>query len=305
MELPFTTVDVFTDTPFQGNQLAIVTIPAGTTLSQAQKQAIACEFNYSETTFVHEEGDATSPERRFDIFTTTEELPFAGHPTIGTAVSLQPQGVTTLHAKAGRIGIESTGHNSVRAAIPHNVRLHAKRLRDLGNGPFSSSAPAIAAAEKDAVVFSIVKGMTFILTELPSLEALAAVRICPTDFRPAELLDEGWRDTLLSAYYFVRLGAESVGGRTVQKIRTRMVTSSIEDPATGSAASALTAYLSLYELSDQSASFEITQGVEMGRESHIYIDTGVDETEEGRILRTLHLGGKATQVIKGVVSVPV
>lgn len=69
MELPYTTVDVFTDTPFEGNPLAIVTIPAAVTLTQAQKQAIAREFNYSETTFVHETDDASSTTRRFDIFT--------------------------------------------------------------------------------------------------------------------------------------------------------------------------------------------------------------------------------------------
>ncbi|KAF6806791.1 phenazine biosynthesis [Colletotrichum sojae] len=302
MELPFTTVDVFTDTPFAGNPLAIVTIPKGKTLSQAQKQAIAREFNYSETTFVH---DADGTERTFDIFTPDSELPFAGHPTIGTAVFLRPQGVTTLRAKAGPISLEPTGPDSVRAEIPHSVRLHAKRLCDLGPGPFTGSPAAVAAAERDAPIFSIVNGMTFVLTELPSLEALSSVAIGPADLPPAKLADEGWRNTLLSTYHFVRLGSETVDGKTVHKIRARLVTPSLEDPATGSAASALTAYLSLHELDVEAASFEITQGVEMGRESHIFIDTTVDVSSEGRTLKTLHLGGRATKVMTGVVNVRV
>ncbi|KAF6833189.1 phenazine biosynthesis-like protein [Colletotrichum plurivorum] len=302
MELPFTTVDVFTDTPFAGNPLAIVTIPKGTTLSQSQKQAIAREFNYSETTFVH---DADGPERTFDIFTPEAELPFAGHPTVGTAVFLRPQGVTILRAKAGPIALEPTGPDSVRAEIPHSVRLHQKRLRDLGPGPFTSSSAAVAAAENDAPIFSIVNGMTFILTELPSLEALATVTVGPANLPPAKLADQGWQDTFISTYHFVRLGTETVDGKTVHKIRARLVTPSLEDPATGSAASALTAYLSLHALDGEAASFEITQGVEMGRESHIFIDTTVDVSSEGWTLKTLHLGGRATKVMTGVVNVRV
>jgi len=75
--LSFATVDVFTHVRFGGNPLAIVNIPCPVSLSQEQKQAIAREFNYSETVFLHE--DTSSPDgRKVDIFTTTEELPFAG-----------------------------------------------------------------------------------------------------------------------------------------------------------------------------------------------------------------------------------
>ncbi|KAL0938182.1 phenazine biosynthesis-like protein [Colletotrichum truncatum] len=304
MELPYTTVDVFTDKPFEGNPLAIVTIPPGVTLTQEQKQAVAREFNYSETTFVHEVDDTSSKERRFDIFTPTEELPFAGHPTVGTAVSLKVKGVNKLHAKAGPISIEETGDDSVRAEIPHNVRLHQKRLRDLGPGPFSDSKNEIAAAEINAPVFSIVNGMTFVLTELPSLELLGSLKPGSVDFHQNELVDEGWRKTFISRYFFVRLGTETVDGRVVQKIRTRLIEPGMEDPATGSAACALSSYLSLHELSGESISFEITQGVEMGRKSNIYVDAVVSQGSDGsRKLQTLHLGGKATKVMSGLITV--
>ncbi|KAK2060084.1 phenazine biosynthesis-like protein [Colletotrichum caudatum] len=302
MELPYTTVDVFTDRPFEGNPLAIVTIPASVTLTQEQKQNVAREFNYSETTFVHEVDDPASTERRFDIFTTSEELPFAGHPTIGTAVFLKPQGVNKLVAKSGPIDITETGADSVRAAIPHNTRLHQKRLRDLGPGPYSDAVTELAEAEADAPVFSIVKGMTFALIELPSLESLALAKMGPVEFHKQELVDEGWRDTFITRYYFVRLGAETVDGRTTQKIRTRMIEPGMEDPATGSAACALSGYLSLHVLSEESLSFEITQGVEIGRRSHIYVDVKVGKGPDGvRRLETLHLGGKATRIMSGTI----
>ncbi|TIC90678.1 putative isomerase [Colletotrichum higginsianum] len=310
MELPYTTVDVFTDKPFEGNPLAIVTIPASVSLTQEQKQAIAREFNYSETTFVHETAESSSSssssERRFDIFTTHEELPFAGHPTIGTAVFLKPRGVDKLLAKAGPIAIEHTAADSVRAAIPHNTHLHRKRLRDLGPGPHSDAVKQLADAEADAPVFSIVDGMTFALIELPSLEALALAKMGPMNFRKHELLDEGRRDSFISRYYFVRLGAPETldGGRVVHRIRTRMIEPDLEDPATGSAACALSSYLSLHELAGRDLGFEITQGVEMGRRSNIFVDATVGEGPDGaRRLETLHLGGKATRVMSGTIFV--
>ena len=75
--LPFTTLDVFTESRFAGNQLAIVDLPKAASLTQAQKQAIAREFNYSETVFLHEDID-TEMGRRAEIFTIYEEIPFAG-----------------------------------------------------------------------------------------------------------------------------------------------------------------------------------------------------------------------------------
>lgn len=81
LKLDFVTVDVFTQQQYEGNPLAIVTVPRGTELSQKQKQTIAQEFNLSETTFVHPPG-GDELEWTVDIFTTSAELPFAGHPTV-------------------------------------------------------------------------------------------------------------------------------------------------------------------------------------------------------------------------------
>lgn len=306
--LPYTIVDVFTEASFKGNPLAVVTIPVDVTLTQTQKQAIAREFNLSETVFVHDvKNSETSAERRFDIFTPLAELPFAGHPTIGTAVFLYPQGVRTLHAKAGSIEIQPTANGGLRAAIPHNVRLHQRRLpgaEQLNLGSRSPLEIAVAEAERGAPLFSIMKGRSVALIELSSLELLGAVRVGARPELPADLLDDGWREGWTTQrYYFVRMGSERIGRRFVQKIRTRMVNQRIEDPATGSAACALSGYLSLHVLNESSITFEITQGVEMGRESDITVDVEVGQDAEGsRRLESLHLGGKAVPVMSGCIT---
>ena len=86
--LQYTTYDVFTQIPFKGNPLAIVKIPEESALSKSEKQTIAREFNYSETVFLHDGEHESSSIRGVDIFTVTEELPFAGHPVIGTFCSI-------------------------------------------------------------------------------------------------------------------------------------------------------------------------------------------------------------------------
>ncbi|KAL4884472.1 hypothetical protein BJY04DRAFT_182580 [Aspergillus karnatakaensis] len=319
MSLPFKTLDVFTTTPYTGNPLAVVTISPGITLTQRQKQLIARQFNLSETTFVHEidknEGDA-SPERRFDIFTRTAELPFAGHPTIGTAAAVWGDGVRRLRAKAGVIQIESEsvdgsvdGVRRYRAAIPFDVRLHEQRVPFIQHGD-ESIPEGIRAAEGGAPLFAIVNGMTFALIELPSVEVLGSLRTggaSKLPELPEELLDDGWRSGWVTRrYYFVRLGSEVANGKTVYKLRTRLVRRDMEDPGTGSAACALASYLSLHILKEErEIGFEITQGVEMGRVNRISVDVEVAELMNGkRKLEKLYLGGSAVQVMNGSLVIP-
>jgi len=117
-KLDFVTLDVFTAKPYQGNPLAIVRIPNGHVLSQEQKQTIAREFNLSETTFLHEKAAATEDDEwTVDIFMTSKELPFAGHPTVGTACyilgqSARERGIQSgtmkakFNLKAGRVDLQ-------------------------------------------------------------------------------------------------------------------------------------------------------------------------------------------------------
>jgi predicted PhzF superfamily epimerase YddE/YHI9 len=110
--------------------------------------------------------------------------------------------------------------------------------------------------------------MTFVLVELDDLEALRLVSLAGGSLTIGDL-DSGWSETFMGAYFFVRTGNSHAGAATVQ---ARMIEGPLEDPATGSAASALTAYLSLKEgIPGGSLGYELIQGVEMGRRSEIHI----------------------------------
>ncbi|KAF4975792.1 hypothetical protein FZEAL_7452 [Fusarium zealandicum] len=305
MDLPFVTVDVFTTVRYRGNPLAVVTIPAdGPQPSQEQKQAIAREFNLSETVFVHHVNpdspgcDVTS--RVIDIFTTDAELPFAGHPVIGTAFSLIPEGVDTVVTKAGPVAIIHPRIGHVQASIPHNARCHRRTLADLtapAPGQLSPH-PEILRRELQSPLFSIVNGMTFALINMPDLEHLAQVQTSVVSL-PVELLDDGWQNGLLCKYYYLLLRERDDDGVTVLSIRTRMMEATMEDPATGSAACALSCFLSLQHFAqlDQTLRFKIDQGVEMGRESNIEVEVAVKDSQ----IDTVKLSGTAEPVMRGYV----
>ncbi|KAK3296465.1 uncharacterized protein B0H64DRAFT_417857 [Chaetomium fimeti] len=330
LKLDFVTLDVFTDTRFLGNPLAVVFVPATVRnrLDQETKQRIAREFNLSETVFLHtleNEPSTGSSTREIDIFTPRKELPFAGHPTVGSAyLILHHFGwghVDTLQTKAGPIRIEALAGQAagrIRAAIPHAVRIHQHSLGSLLSAPSTEPATAsaieqglsphadIRAAELSAPVVSIVRGMTFVLVRLENLEQLArAPPAADIDFDKIGLLDEGaWKESLVVRYYYVLGGDEaSAGGNERTNIRTRLLRSGFEDPATGSAACTLSSYLACQRGAvEKGASFAITQGVEMGRRSEIYIDATVQRVgSSGAVgIKELHLGGTAVVVMNGI-----
>lgn len=287
MILSFVTLDVFTDTRYAGNPLAIVHVPAEhrTTLTQVQKQNIAKEFNLSETVFLH----FVSGEPMIfdvDIFTTTAEIPFAGHPTIGSAWYLlqhqEKSSVQVLQTKAGHIPIELV-HGLIRAEIPHNIHIHSCT--------FTSSLN-----DETNPIISIVKGMSFILVRLPNLEALGkAKKSLYEDTYNPDILDEGWKEGLIGTLFYTPQGTDSFGNRA---FRTRMHASR-EDPATGSASSALGAYLALNEPDEKGNGpfkLTLTQGVEMGKKSVITVEVsrGVSNAIE-----SIYLSGTAVKVMEG------
>src|SRR5699024_7388051 len=128
-------------------------------------------------------------------------------------------------------------------------------------------------ANSDFPVFSIVNGMTQVHVELPSLEALAAVTTTSSTV-PGDgtYHDYGWSCALMVVYFFVRGVHDDVLGREV--IRTRVSVGSLEDPATGSAASGLASYLSLTAGKEGTHKYTFVQGVEMGRRSEIGVNVG-------------------------------
>ncbi|KAL3261050.1 hypothetical protein ABHI18_004106 [Aspergillus niger] len=318
--LRFLTLDVFTTTPYSGNPLGVVFLPSDNTITQSQKQTIAREFNLSETIFIHPTDRATPSVRKIDIFTTDEELPFAGHPTIG-AVSWFLQhspnesdrkDVTTLLTKAGPFAISSVSPPSaggvVAAKIAHNVHIHSSRfpLSELlrlhpSLTPFLSNGKSASFP-----VFSIVKGMSQVLVELPSLEALAAAEapvsgedIPCKSVSQGGYLDEGWEGSgLIVVYFYVPGVHDEQTGKKI--IRSRMLLRNIEDPATGSAASGLASYLTLTAAGEGKVDYDIVQGVEMGRRSDISVAVSTKSGAGGeKKIETVELRGSAVKVMSG------
>jgi PhzF family phenazine biosynthesis protein len=284
MKLNFITLDVFTKTRYAGNPLAIVHIPAEhhTTLTQAQKQSIATEFNLSETVFMHE---LFKEPVIVDIFTSIAEIPFAGHPTIGSAwyvLQHQQRSVQALQTKAGSIPI-ALSDGLIRAAIPHNIHIHARTFTCSLNNEVSP-------------IVSIVKGMSFILPRLPDLEALGKAKesLYEGTYNP-DILDEGWKEGLVGTLFYAPQGVDSSGHRA---FRTRMH-GSREDPATGSASSALGAYLALNEPAEKGNGpfrYVLTQGVEMGKRSDIVVDVTCGTRG---VIQSIFLSGTAVKVMEG------
>ncbi|KAF1810902.1 Diaminopimelate epimerase-like protein [Eremomyces bilateralis CBS 781.70] len=242
------------------------------------------------------------------------ELPFAGHPTIGTlwycANHYLPKEVLrqetgdrwipiTLNAKAGKI---EAGYNPrtgfAKASIPQDVHIHTETLTQTS---LLSSQPALrqfaGQIQERLPLVSIVKGMTFALIELPSVETLGSVHL--PQAHPDVALDEGWMPSFVGTFYFCRIRNASAPRHT-EKLRVRMLQENIEDPATGSGSAALGSYLALQRKEAGEFRFEITQGIERGQKSEIVVTVTV--IEEGKVDKVV-LEGTAVQVMKGKLEV--
>ncbi|KAI0851978.1 Diaminopimelate epimerase-like protein [Daldinia vernicosa] len=302
MALTFTTFDVFTKTPFRGNPLGIVSVPADAQqLTQDQKQLIARELNLSETVFLHEQtpADIRARTARIDIFTPRAEVPFAGHPTVGTANyllhHLRLGSAKILGTRAGPVPFFSQA-DGAQVAVAHNFHMHK-------------------AAVRGHPVVSIVKGMTAVMARVPDLDALRAQTAnlvgAENTFAAAAaaLLDEGWRSGPVVTYFYVDMGRAADGTTTTtRKLRARNL-GSREDPATGSSAAGLCAMLSLLEdggegdsTGSATRSFEITQGVEMGRPSEIRVRVTLNAARDG--IEEVLISGDAVKVLEGTVPIP-
>ncbi|KAF8302326.1 Diaminopimelate epimerase-like protein [Clavulina sp. PMI_390] len=329
--LPFVTLDVFTTTPLLGNPLAIVHVPTDTQLTQEQKQKIAHEFNLSETVFVHGvshlENTTHLGDVPINIFAPQREMSFAGHPTIGSACHLlttflKPSSETTLLSctlitKAGRIpAVFDTQTRRGRLEVPHAITVHsnasiprdkAATVLSISHLPPDSIIPNDVAGTGVALV-SIVEDLAFILVRVTSLEVLGALPTSSsTSFKPRDFPGfENYKAAALTiyAYCIVEEGGSETQGTT--KIRTRLIRPTWEDPATGSAASCLTGYLTLTAQPQTTdvRRFEVTQGVEMGRRSDIVLEVKAKTNEgSGPAIDKIWLEGTAVPVMNGTLTV--
>ncbi|TXI00306.1 MAG: PhzF family phenazine biosynthesis protein [Pseudorhodobacter sp.] len=262
-EAGYLVYDVFTDTRFGGNQLAV--FPDATGLPEDRLQAIAAEFNFSEVTFVYPPADPAH-SARVRIFTPTVEVPFAGHPTIGTAIALAglgrgadlvlELGVGPIPCKVGPHGAEFT------TPVPLQIIAHP---------PVSLIAAALGLPESSIVTTTHAPvqaslGLAFVLVELDARATLArAAPVVEVLKKAAEAYPAGLD---FAIFCYVRQG-EAVDARMFAPLDNMP-----EDPATGSASATLAALLA--SLPGGPQRLAITQGQDMGRLSQIAVSVGPD-----------------------------
>ena len=255
---PFVTLDVFTDTRFGGNPLAVFTDARG--LSDAQMQALAAEMNLSETTFVLPPQDAANTAR-VRIFNRTAEMPFAGHPSVGTGWVLSQMGrgeKLRLEVPAGIVEVSIEDGGGVIAA-PQPLSTGQGLPVDVAAACAGLTPADLIVSAHGAVEASV--GVTFVIAEVTP-QALTRAAPDLAAFKQAALDYPHFGDRLSLHLY-----AHDGEGR----LRARMFapnSGTVEDPATGSANATLAALL--LSLSDkETGAWDIIQGVEMGRPSKL------------------------------------
>jgi trans-2,3-dihydro-3-hydroxyanthranilate isomerase len=299
MRLAYDVVDVFTDLPFAGNQLAVV--HDADRLSSEQCLAITREFGYSETTFPSSDV-ADGREYATRIFTPEREIPFAGHPTLGTASVLRSRGLLrsddcTQVCAAGRIG--------VRFLAGERVELSATP-RDLA-GPVDPS-----------LVAELLDGLGLSADDLAGEAWIAG---CGLSFVHVPVREEVVRSAVPSARSFEEYGERLAATGPVQdlidavnlyattgtaphvEVHSRVFVPGAgvpEDPATGSAAAGLGMALVVTGVLPEGGSYRIRQGVEMGRPSTLH---GRVDVSAGRP-SMCHVAGQVQPVASGEIAVP-
>ncbi|HBK04748.1 MAG TPA: PhzF family phenazine biosynthesis protein [Acetobacteraceae bacterium] len=297
----FVTVNVFTDERFGGNPLAV--LPDATGLTDAQMQAIAAEFNLSETTFVLPP-DNPQHHARVRIFSRKSEMPFAGHPNVGTGFVLatiagDPPEHYTFEEIAGlvRVHILRDANRQIsgaRIAAPRSLSIDIGIPVEVVAGCASLSPDDIATLSHTPLVASV--GTPFVLAEVASVEALSRARPDLSAFRSAA--DEfAGMDGRFALYLYAWMPGDE------RRIRARMFAplgGTPEDPATGSAAATLAALLTSIAPGDNvDLSYAIEQGVEMGRPSLIL--ASAVKTGEGPV--SASVAGSCVPVSRGTLVV--
>jgi len=290
-EYAYQLCDVFTARPLEGNQLAV--FPDANGLSDAEMQALARETNLSETTFIGRRDAAAEAEHgvRVRIFTTQEELPFAGHPTLGTAATIRAliheyRGAEkiVLDLNAGRVPVVfPPERNNTGAAF--GMMTQPQPVFGSLHDP-SQVAPLLGLRSEDVLPeFApqmVSTGLPYCVVLLRSIEALGRMRL---QGAPAE-------DYLRSsgAKFFYAIAAEARG-----VWRARMQFYNGEDPATGSAAGCAISYLVKHGVVAPGEQIHLRQGIEIHRPSDLYISANSAGGEIGEV----RVGGSTVPVASG------
>jgi trans-2,3-dihydro-3-hydroxyanthranilate isomerase len=294
---PLIQMDVFTAAPLEGNQLAVITDARG--LSDVEMQSLARETNLSETSFVFPREAATERERgvRVRIFTVNEELPFAGHPTLGTAMVLRGDGQRGDGASGAageqEIALDlNVGRIPVRFSLRDGLPFGVMTQRDPEFGQIHDRQAVARAAgldfadiADDVPIQTVSTGNAFAMVPVKSLAVLQ--RLAPT----WTLMGDYLKHTDAKFFYFVSREALNPEAR----LQARMIFYNGEDPATGSAAGPCAAWAVKYGVIHPDQLTLMEQGVEMKRRSRIFISAG----RTGDKIVNVRVGGHAVEVLRG------
>ena len=290
-KLSYEHVDVFTDKPFSGNQLAVFHTPGK--LTKTQMQAIAREMNFSETTFVFP-AKASGADARVRIFTPGEEVPFAGHPTLGTAFVLHKRkkkktSTLMLELDAGLIEVEITGSQkkgytyTMTQPLPEfgtALQNRGQAARAVGIRPFEVMGGGVVS-----------NGLDFLIVEARDPEIVSRARL-----NMEEAATVTSRHKVIGIYLFCRVESRKIN---VHARFFAPVVGIMEDPATGSAAGALGGYLARILKFPPELKLNIEQGKEMGRKSLLHAEVRCDRG----LVQSVKVSGNVVCVGEGSVNV--
>ena len=284
-------VDVFAKNRLEGNALAVITDATG--LTGEEMQALAKETNLSETTFVFPRDAATEKSRgvRVRIYTVAEEMPFAGHPTLGTAFVLRgdngaPEVLLDLNVGSVPVRYEDTpgqpSFGEMRQRDPEFGARHdaetIARITGLSMNEVDTSVP----------IESVSTGMSFTIVPIKTLTVLQNLRI---DLHAGS---EYLQKTGGKFFYFV--SRETVN--PAARLHSRMLFYNGEDPATGSAAGCTAAWMAAHGVAAPNERVLIEQGLEMKRPSQIFVRANLD----GSVVNNVRVGGHCVEVMRGEIT---
>jgi trans-2,3-dihydro-3-hydroxyanthranilate isomerase len=298
----FIQVDVFTQTPLAGNPLAI--FPDALGLSDTEMQALAREMNLSETTFILARDATTEAHagKKVRIFTVETELPFAGHPTLGTSLYLYASETNqkkpteiTLDLKAGKIPVRFTANSENAGSDRVDGQVFGEmRQRDPEFGtPLSredvARAVGIAVDEisSDWPIQPVSTGLTFTIVPFRNRQTLSDLKFAY--IQAADFLKE------TGANFFYFLCPERREGRL--EAQARMFFYGGEDPATGSAAGCAASWMVQHGVASSDEQAVIRQGDECRRPSEMHVRA----TREGERVTNVRVGGYAVEILRGTV----
>jgi trans-2,3-dihydro-3-hydroxyanthranilate isomerase len=301
----FVQLDVFTQMPLTGNALAVFTDARG--LDHDEMQALAREMNLSETTFILPRDPATEAQegKKVRIFTVAEELPFAGHPTLGTALHLyasasapdsKESAQITLDLKAGKIPVRFTANskNAGRDRVDGQV-FGEMRQRDPEFGvTFSREEVArVIGIEVDDIptewpIQSISTGLPFVIVGIRTQETLENLKFAHA--QASEFL----KNSDAKFFYFL---CPQQREKNRLEARARMFFYGGEDPATGSAAGCAASWMVQHGIANSDEQALIRQGAEIRRPSEMHVRA----TRDGQRVTNVRVGGYAVEVLRGTV----